>query len=38
MKKSRGESTSQLNGLRMKLPAIMGKTAVPPIPTALKLK
>ncbi len=38
MKKSRGESTSQLNGLRMKLPAIMGKTAAPPIPTALKLK
>jgi twitching motility protein PilT len=38
LKKARGESTSQLNGLRMKLPAAIGKPAPPPIPTALKLK
>src|SRR5277367_6060173 len=40
MKKSRGESTSALNGLRMKPAAIGsgGKTAAPPIPATLKLK
>jgi len=38
MKKARGESTTQLNGLRMKVPAVMGKSAAPPIPTSLKLK
>ena len=38
MKKARGESTTQLNGLRMKVPVVMGKAAAPPIPASLKLK
>ena len=38
LKKARGESTSQLAGLRMKQPVAMGKTAPPPVPTSLKLK
>ena len=38
MKKSRGESTSGLNGLRMKPAAVPGKAAAPPIPATLKLK
>jgi twitching motility protein PilT len=38
LKKSRGENTSQVNGLRMKAPVAVGKTAAPPIPATLKLK
>ena len=38
LKKARGESTSQLNGLRMKVPTSIGKAAPPPIPATLKLK
>ena len=38
MKKARGESTTQLNGLRMKAPATMGKPSAPAIPASLKLK
>ena len=38
LKKARGESTSQLAGLRMKQPATIGKAAPPPVPTSLKLK
>jgi twitching motility protein PilT len=38
LKKSRGESTTQLNGLRMKVPVVMGKREAPPVPTSLKLK
>src|SRR3984957_20109387 len=38
MKKSRGESPSGLNGLRMKPAAVPGKAAAPPIPATLKLK
>jgi len=41
LKKARGESTSQVNGLRMKPSLQMGKqapTAPPPLPKALKLK
>jgi twitching motility protein PilT len=38
LKKARGESTTQLNGLRMKAPVSVGKVAPPPIPVSLKLK
>jgi twitching motility protein PilT len=38
LKKSRGESTTQLNGLRMKVPVIIGKREAPPIAASLKLK
>lgn len=38
LKKSRGENTSQLNGLRMKAPTIVGKASAPAIPATLKLK
>ena len=38
LKKSRGESTTQLNGLRMKAPVIVGKREAPPIAASLKLK
>jgi twitching motility protein PilT len=38
MKKARGESTSQLNGLRMKQSVAIGKAAAPPVPASLKLK
>jgi twitching motility protein PilT len=38
LKKARGETTSQLNGLRMKVPVIMGKREAAPVPTSLKLK
>ncbi len=38
LKKSRGETTSQLNGLRMKPTVAVGKSATPPIPSTLKLK
>ncbi|MDB6065196.1 MAG: pili retraction protein [Pedosphaera sp.] len=38
LKKARGENTSQVNGLRMKAPVSVGKTAAPPIPATLKLK
>ena len=38
LKTSRGESTTQLNGLRMKAPVIVGKREAPPIAASLKLK
>jgi twitching motility protein PilT len=38
LKKSRGETTSQLNGLRMKPTIAVGKSAAPAIPSTLKLK
>jgi twitching motility protein PilT len=38
LKKSRGETTSQLNGLRMKAPVIVGKREAPPVAASLKLK
>jgi twitching motility protein PilT len=38
LKKSRGESTTQLNGLRMKSPTAIGKREAAPAPTSLKLK
>ncbi len=38
LKKARGESTTQLAGLRMKLPSTIGKPSAPPIPATLKLK
>jgi twitching motility protein PilT len=38
LKKSRGETTSQLNGLRMKVPAVVGKREAPPLAASLKLK
>src|SRR5580704_6157080 len=38
LKKSRGENTSELNGLRMKPTIAVGKAAAPPIPSTLKLK
>ncbi len=38
LKKSRGENTSQLNGLRMKAPIILDKGTSPAIPATLKLK
>ena len=38
MKKSRGESTSGLNGLRMKPAAVASKNGPPAIPATLKLK
>ncbi|HXC99847.1 MAG TPA: PilT/PilU family type 4a pilus ATPase [Verrucomicrobiae bacterium] len=38
LKKSRGESTTQLNGLRMKAPVIVGKREAPPVAASLKLK
>ncbi len=38
LKKSRGETTSQLNGLRMKPTVAVGKSAAPAIPSTLKLK
>ncbi len=37
-KKARGENTSQVNGLRMKMSAEKGKTAAPATPNTLKLK
>ncbi len=38
LKKSRGESTTQMNGLRMKNPTTIGKRDAPPVATILKLK
>lgn len=38
LKKSRGENTSELNGLKMKPTVAVGKAAAPPVPTTLKLK
>jgi twitching motility protein PilT len=38
LKKSRGETTSHLNGLRMKPSIAVGKSAAPAIPSTLKLK
>src|SRR5579859_776619 len=38
LKKSRGENTSQLNGLKMKPTVAVGKSAAPVIPSTLKLK
>ena len=38
MKKARGESTTQLDSLRMKAPVIIGQRTAPPVPTVLKLK
>jgi twitching motility protein PilT len=38
LKKSRGESTTQLNGLRMKNPVVIGKREAPPVAASLKLK
>src|SRR5579862_5487948 len=38
LKKARGETTTQLNGLRMKQSAAIGKAAAPPVPASLKLK
>jgi twitching motility protein PilT len=38
LKKSRGESTTQMNGLRMKSPVAIGKREAPPVATVLKLK
>ena len=38
LKKSRGENTSALNGLRMKAPTIVGKAVAPALPATLKLK
>jgi twitching motility protein PilT len=38
LKKSRGENTSQLNGLRMKAPVTVGKHSAPSLPATLKLK
>ncbi|MDB6126096.1 MAG: pili retraction protein [Pedosphaera sp.] len=38
LKKSRGESTTELNGLKMKEALGIGKSAAPPIPATLKLK
>src|SRR5579859_2569226 len=38
IKKSRGENTSQLNGLRMKMPANMEKPGTARMPATLKLK
>jgi twitching motility protein PilT len=38
LKKSRGESTSSMNGLRMKATAMPGKPVAPAVPTTLKLK
>jgi twitching motility protein PilT len=38
LKKSRGENTSELNGLRMKPTVAVGKPAAPVIPATLKLK
>jgi twitching motility protein PilT len=38
IKKGRGERTTEVNGLRMKPSAEIGKPSAPPIPTTLKLK
>jgi twitching motility protein PilT len=38
IKKGRGENTHNINGLKMKPSAEIGKAAPPPIPTTLKLK
>jgi twitching motility protein PilT len=38
LKKSRGETTTQMNGLRMKAPVVMGKRDAPPVPASLRLK
>jgi twitching motility protein PilT len=38
LKKGRGESTTQVNGLRMKSPTVIGKREAPPVAATLKLK
>jgi twitching motility protein PilT len=38
IKKGRGENTHNINGLKMKPSAEIGKAAPPPIPATLKLK
>jgi twitching motility protein PilT len=38
VKKARGESTHQMNGLRMKAPTVVGKPTAPALPATLKLK